>query len=542
MKPKALSIRAALIALSLVVLAMLLAVGGIGLRSVTSLEGSVTSSYKAAAAARRQVEADVLRGTIRSDVLAALLAAEQSDYAAIEEAGRRLHADVGALEEAFAGNAGQELGPAVGAAIESMRPALERYATNAKRIVGKLVGGYDNITLLQIEFMKDFSALETEMNGLAARIEAEAASTRAAAHDTMRFSQWAIAAAVLLAALLTATLCTLTYRHIVPPLSALARTANGIRASGDLTLRAPSASDNEIGHAVEAFNDLLENLQGIVRDVRASGSRIAERSERLVDVSGIALDTSSSQNEAAGAMAATVEELTMSIRQISEHAREVASAATESGRLSRDGVSVAGDASDAIQRISAAVSSAAASITALGKDAEAISSIVQAIKDIADQTNLLALNAAIEAARAGEQGRGFAVVADEVRKLAERTTQSTQEIIGIVTQIQSGTRNTVSSMEDGVERVKSGVGLAQAAGEAIRQVADVAGSAARAVGEITHALDEQNTAGQDIARNVEQVADMASRNHAAAVESASHARELAELSRALEGAVGRFKV
>ena len=542
MKPKALSIRAALIALSLVVLAMLLAVGGIGLRSVTSLEGSVTSSYEAAAAARRQVEADVLRGTIRSDVLAALLAAEQSDYAAIEEAGRRLHADVGALEEAFAGNTGQELGPAVGAAIESMRPALERYATNAKRIVGKLVGGYDNITLLQIEFMKDFSALETEMNGLAARIEAEAASTRATAHDTMRFSQWAIAAAVLLAALLTATLCTLTYRHIVPPLSALARTANGIRASGDLTLRAPSAGDNEIGHAVEAFNDLLENLQGIVRDVRASGSRIAERSARLVDVAGIALDTSSSQNEAAGAMAATVEELTVSIRQISEHAREVASAATESGRLSRDGVSVAGDASDAIQRISAAVSSAAASITALGKDAEAISSIVQAIKDIADQTNLLALNAAIEAARAGEQGRGFAVVADEVRKLAERTTQSTQEIIGIVTQIQSGTRNTVSSMEDGVERVKSGVGLAQAAGEAIRQVADVAGSAARAVGEITHALDEQNTAGQDIARNVEQVADMASRNHAAAVESASHARELAELSRALEGSVGRFKV
>ncbi|MCK0510546.1 methyl-accepting chemotaxis protein [Aromatoleum buckelii] len=542
MKAKALSIRAALIALSLVVLAMLLAVGGIGLRSVTSLEGSVARSHEAAAAALRQVEADVVRGTVRSDVLAALLAAEQDDYAAVEEAGRRLHADVGALEEAFAGSTRQELDPAVGAAVESMRPALERYTTNAKRIVGKLVGGYDDTAVLLIDFMKDFSALETEMNGLAAHIEAEAARTRASAHETMRFSQWAIAAAVLLAAILTAALCMLTYRRIVPPLSALARTANGIRTSGDLTLRAPSSGDNEIGHAVAAFNDLLENLQSIVREVRSNGSRIAERSARLVDVSGIALDTSSSQNEAAGTMAATIEELTASIRQISEHAREVASASAESGRLSRDGVAVASDASDAIQRIAAGVGSAAASIAALGKDAEAISSIVQAIKDIAEQTNLLALNAAIEAARAGEQGRGFAVVADEVRKLAERTTQSTQEIIGIVTQIQNGTRSTVSNVEDGVRQVKSGVALAQAAGEAIRQVADVAGTAARAVGEITHALDEQNSASQDIARNVEQVADMASRNHAAAAESAGHARELAELSRALEGAVGRFRV
>ena len=542
MKSKSLSIRVALIVLSLAALTMLLVVGGIGLRSIASLEASVARGQEAASAVRRQVETDVLRTTVRGDVLATLLATEQRDYAAIEEAGRKLREDVAAFEDAFARAAEQEPSAEIRAGLESLRPAVERYAANAKRIVGKLVGGYDDTAALLVDFMKDFASLDAEMKTFATHVEAEAVSLRNSAQETLRFSQWAIAAAVTLATLLIATLCFLTYRHIVPPLTALAQTANGIRASGDLTLRAPPAGNNEIGHTVEAFNHLLENLQAIVRDVRASGVSIFEHSERLVEVSALTLGTSATQNEAAAAMAATVEQLTVSIRQVSDHAREVAGAAAESDRLSRNGVAVATDASDSIQRIATAVRSSSETIVALGNDAETISGIVHSINDIADQTNLLALNAAIEAARAGEQGRGFAVVADEVRKLAERTTQSTREIAGIVAQIQNGTRSAVTSMEDGVHRVNDGVGLARAAGDAIRQVADVASTAARAVDEITHALDEQNVAGQDIARNVEQVADMAARNHEAASESASHARELAELSRTLGDMVGRFRV
>ena len=542
MRLKNISIRAALIALSLVVLSMLAIVGGIGLRSVASLEASVARGQEAGAAVRRQVETDVLRNAVRSDVLAALLATEQGDYLAIEEAGRKLREDVDAFEAAFTLAAEQEPSEQIRAGIEALRPAVEGYAGNARRIVGKLVGGYDDTAALLVDFMKDFAALDAEMAAFATRVEAEAAILRNAAHDTLRFSQWAIAAAVALATVLIAALCMLAYRHIVPPLTALAQTANGIRASGDLTLRAPAGGDNEIGHTVAAFNHLLESLQAIVHDVRASSVSIYEHSERLVEVSTQTVGASARQNEAAAAMAATVEQLTVSIRQVADHAREVAGAAAESDRLSRNGVAVASDASESIQRIASAVRTSADTITALGGDAETISGIVHSINDIADQTNLLALNAAIEAARAGEAGRGFAVVADEVRKLAERTTQSTREIAGIVAQIQSGTRSAVTSMEDGVERVSDGVVLARAAGDAIRQVADVAGTAARAVDEITHALEEQNTAGQDIAQNVEQVADMAARNHEAASESAAHARELANLSRTLGDLVGHFKV
>ncbi|QTQ36057.1 Chemotaxis methyl-accepting receptor family protein [Aromatoleum petrolei] len=517
-------------------------VGGIGLRSVASLEASVARGQEAANAVGRQMEADLLRGTVRSDVLTTLLATERRDYVAIEESGRQLHADVALLEEAFGKLAEQELSPEIRSGIEAMRPALERYANNAKRIVGKLVGGYSDTGALLVEFTKDYAALQDEMARFSAHIAEEAATRREAARDTLRFSQWAMAAAVIAATFVIGMLCWLTYRHIVPPLSALAHTAHGIRTSGDLTLRAPAGGDNEIGRTVAAFNHLLENLQAIVRDVRSSGASIHEHSERLVDVAGTTVATSATQNEAASAMAATVQQLAVSIRQVSDHAREVAGAAAESDRLSREGVAVATDASEAIQRIASDVRSASETVAALGKDAQLISGIVHAINDIADQTNLLALNAAIEAARAGEQGRGFAVVADEVRKLAERTTQSTREIAGIVAQIQNGTRSAVACMEDGVEHVGDGVGLARAAGDAIRKVADVAGTAARAVAEITHALDEQDAAGEDIARNVEQVADVAARNHEAAERSASHAHELAGLSRALEDAVGRFTV
>jgi methyl-accepting chemotaxis protein len=195
-----------------------------------------------------------------------------------------------------------------------------------------------------------------------------------------------------------------------------------------------------------------------------------------------------------------------------------------------------------MQRISQTVDEAAHTIQAMGDSSQKISSIVQVIKDVAEQTNLLALNAAIEAARAGEQGRGFAVVADEVRKLAERTAQATTQIGGMIAEVQTGAQAAVGIMKKTVARVEGGVGLAKKAGDSMMGISNSTQRVVSAVNDISNALKEQSVASNDIASNVEKIAQMSEENSAATRESAATARNLEQLSDSTSKAVAVFRV
>ncbi len=331
------------------------------------------------------------------------------------------------------------------------------------------------------------------------------------------------------------------YSAVTGNIRRLAEGADRI-AAGDLTARIHLDCHDELTHVAESFNGMATAVNATVRNVRGSADAVASAAERTSGSSGEIARSSESQSEAASGMAAAVEQTTVGIDHISANAREAREISERSGALSRQGGELVGTVVTEMGQIAAAVSASANAVEELGRRSEEISSIVEVIKEIADQTNLLALNAAIEAARAGEQGRGFAVVADEVRKLAERTTKSTQEISAMIGAVQQETRAAVDAMKAGVAKVDHGVELTTHAGRTMSEVSAGAAQVVEAIREISNALREQATASSDIARNVETIAQMAEENSAAVAENHATAEQLQQLADTLQQEVSRFRV
>lgn len=291
-----------------------------------------------------------------------------------------------------------------------------------------------------------------------------------------------------------------------------------------------------------ATSRMQANLRRMLNDLNVNAGKVAGEAHNLALSATQVATATEEQSSAAGSMAAAVEEMNVSINHVAESAREAHAVTTETGDMSQSGNHTIEAMVSEIKGISDIVSDAARTIQAMGERSQEISSIVQVIKDVADQTNLLALNAAIEAARAGEQGRGFAVVADEVRKLAERTAKATTEISGMIHGVQSSAQVAVNTMQQAVSHVGNGVGMAQNANTSMLGINDGAQRVVSAVNEISHALKEQSIASNEIAANVERIAQMAEENSSATRMAADSAHRLEALSDETLRAVSHFKV
>jgi methyl-accepting chemotaxis protein len=328
---------------------------------------------------------------------------------------------------------------------------------------------------------------------------------------------------------------------IIRPLLHAQEVANRI-ADGDLTGSVHVEREDELGRTLHACERMQQNLREIARALLDGANDIASTSTQLAASTNQIAKATEQQSQAASSMAASVEEMSVSISHMSDHASEVRTAASQSDEAAMSGGAVIETLVADAQHAAGSVESAAVEIRQLETLSERISSIVSVIREVSDQTNLLALNAAIEAARAGEAGRGFAVVADEVRKLAERTGKSTQDIAGVIEEVQRATRSVVSRMEQTVAEVRKGATTSQQAGEAIAAIRTDASRVVVAVEEIGNALREQSTASTDIAKRVEQIAQMGEENSAAVEETAVVASSLESLASKLQGVAGRFRV
>jgi len=316
----------------------------------------------------------------------------------------------------------------------------------------------------------------------------------------------------------------------------------GDLVNGDMTGQVDIAGRDEMGEILCAVQSSKVLLGSVVDQIVSVSGSIDARAKHLSSTMAKVERSSQSQSESAGSMAAAVEELTVSIDQVASNAGDVRQVSDNSKTLASDGGKVVQQVVSDMGKINEAVVNAAATIEDLGHKSEQIQNIVKSIKEIADQTNLLALNAAIEAARAGEQGRGFAVVADEVRKLAEKTSKSTQEISAMTETITNSTNEAVAEMEAAVGLVKSGASLAAQAGTAIVGINEGALRVQNGVEDISTSIHEQSLAGREIAVNVEKVAQMSEENSASVREVSATVEKLEHLSHSLEESVRHFRV
>jgi len=313
-------------------------------------------------------------------------------------------------------------------------------------------------------------------------------------------------------------------------------------AAGRLNISITERGNDEVGKLLRATNVMVSKMRSALQSIQHSSQQLADHSAHLVGVANNVADQSEQQNDAATAMAQSIEEMNSNVVHVSENAKQADQISVESDRISGEGATVIQRATDSMTAIANSVRGASEVVNALGHESRAISTIVNVIREIADQTNLLALNAAIEAARAGEQGRGFAVVADEVRKLAERTSSSTQEISELVNRILNGTTNAVASMESGVNKVEEGVSYAVQAGDSIAGIRQSSNQVTAAVSSISNALVEQSEVIVAISHNVEKIAEMSDQNSRLAKESAQYAAELEKLAHTLRKDISHFSI
>jgi methyl-accepting chemotaxis protein len=347
----------------------------------------------------------------------------------------------------------------------------------------------------------------------------------------------------LIGILLQGGLATWLLRTIMKPVDALRVMLMDIsQGEGDLTKRLDDTTKDELAEICKYFNLFIEKLRNIISNISQTSSQVAAASSQLHSTADRIATGSEEVAAQAGTVATAGEEMSATSGDIAQNCQRAAEGAQRASKAASDGALVVERTVAVMGQIAEKVQESAKTVESLGARSDQIGAIIGTIEDIADQTNLLALNAAIEAARAGEQGRGFAVVADEVRALAERTTRATKEIGEMIKAIQRETKGAVTAMEQGVIQVETGTVEAARSGEALRDILSQVNDVAMQVNQIATAAEEQTATTSEISNNMMQITEVVQQTSQGAHESAKAAAQLSGNAEELQRLVHQFKL
>jgi len=514
----------------------------VGYLGNTQMAGAVNDNEVSMAALRNHLEADMMHDALRADVLSAMLVGLGKSTSSKAEVRSSIDEHAARFREVLGNNLKLPVNDTIKTGLSKVKPSLDTYISAAERIVGLALENPDAAQKDLGTFNAAFSQLEGQMAALSELIETDTQQTSVGTQQAISNANMALGGVLIASLLLLLAQGRWVMLSIMGPLQSASRIADSI-ARGNLSepIVEPTAKD-EASTLIRSLATMQRDLRGMIEVVRSNAHGVSGMSERLSSGCHEVAGSSQQQSSAASTMAAAASEMTASIEEITRHAERALNMANQAETLAKDGGRVIHQVVNDMDGIARSAQQSAQVIRTLDKESEGIFSIIQVIKGIADQTNLLALNAAIEAARAGEQGRGFAVVADEVRSLAGRTSASTQEIADMVARIQQSTREAVTSMEAGVAQVDKGMAVTAEVERAIREILDATLNTTQLVNDISRTIGEQSLASNEIAHQVEMIAGMSEDNSRVIGQTATTTDELATLAGKLSQSVDRFRL
>lgn len=313
-------------------------------------------------------------------------------------------------------------------------------------------------------------------------------------------------------------------------------------AAGDMTTHIQLDNRDELGELTSEFNGMTDRIAELIRSVTRTTGDVGQQASRVNESASVNSQAVSEQMDQTGQITEAMSQMVQAVNEVTESAHRVSDSATSAEQDTETGRKVVADTVDTINRLAEEIAGAVDVINRVNADSDNISQVLVEIKAIAEQTNLLALNAAIEAARAGEQGRGFAVVADEVRSLARRTHKSTEDIEDMISRLQSGVKDAVSAMTNSHEVTEATVAKSGEVTEALNRIAQGIGSIVDMSHQIAQAAEEQSAVSHNVNHNVETISELGQRTSGNAEETLAASRQMSDLTRALEELVSAFRV
>jgi len=431
--------------------------------------------------------------------------------------------------------------------ISTIKKNLDAYEAGFRSVYEQIQAG--KVTTAQggneaiDPYVKPAKLTETMVNEFSVQMDKRMQEMVKEAEGTAKKVQLTVLLLAAIASLFAVIAAILIIRSITKPLALfLERTTDIAQGEGDLTKRLEVNGSDEIAQISRMFNLFIEKLHGIISQISSTSTQVAASSSQLNSTAERIATGAEEVAAQASTVATAGEEMSATSGDIAQNCQMAAEGAQRASQSAGNGAVVVERTVAVMGQIAAKVQESAKTVESLGDRSDQIGAIIGTIEDIADQTNLLALNAAIEAARAGEQGRGFAVVADEVRALAERTTRATKEIGEMIKAIQRETKGAVAAMEQGVQQVEAGTVEAAKSGDALRDILEQVNDVAMQVNQIATAAEEQTATTSEISNNMMQITQVVQDTASGAHQSATAASQLYGNAEELQRLVRQFKL
>lgn len=524
----------------LLVAVIALIIGVFGYLQVHKLDTADTKLYRQIAVPLGQltvISTDFQRARVNSRDLVYAEKDDRKEFAhRIEELSSSMDKEAAAYEKTLFSEEGKKL-------FKDFKDAESTYFTTIKRLTELVL--QDKTEEAKIILKGDANTTSRKLqNAIAKLVESKVKQGKILSENNTvlaNSSGWLMIGLSIAGTILAIVLGSVITRSITKPVSALAENARRM-SEGDLQVTILSDSTDEIGQLSDSFRTMAENLKTTIHQVSDTAATVASASSQLSSTAEQLATGTEEMACQASTVATASEEMSATSSSIAQNCHQAADSSSQASQAATIGSGVVSTSISIMEQISKRVQSTAETVRTLGERSNQIGAIVATIEDIADQTNLLALNAAIEAARAGEQGRGFAVVADEVRALAERTTRATHEISTMIKNIQSETQVAVTAMEQGVQEVERGSIEAGRSGEALQEILMQINEVTMQVNQIATAAEEQTATTNEITNNIMQISQVVQDTSRGVHESATAANDLSRMAEQLQTLVHKFKL